>query len=309
MDVVFGNSYCNSICVSHNEPGRCDCREMSYSICMTPTVNAPIISMPTDTTVKPNETLFMRSGRALMGLVAVLTMGLLMPVPAHAEFSVAVYAGKQLTNDGDLRLKQGNTDLTFNDVRWEDHSFESPIFYGGRISYWFDEMPGWGLAVDFTHAKTILVASDTVAVKGSRNGTPVDGPEPISGSIEHFELSHGLNMITFNGLHRWFPAGKRDRSPMGRMQLYTGLGAGFSIPHVEADIKGERTERYQMAAGPVINGMLGVNYDLFRFLSGVLEYKLSYADVRADLNGGGSIDAATVNHQFIFGLAANFRLW
>ena len=64
-----------------------------------------------------------------------------------------------------------------------------------------------------------------------------------------------------------------------------------------------------MAAGPVINGMLGLNYDISRYLSGILEYKLSYADVRADLNGGGFIDAETVNHQLIYGLAVNFKLW
>lgn len=242
-------------------------------------------------------------------LVLVLMTGLFMPLTANAEFSVAFYTGKQLTDNGDLQLKQGNTSLTFSDVRWEERSFEPPIFYGARISYWFDELPAWGLAVDFSHAKTILAAGDTVAVKGSRNGTPVDGPEPISASIQHFELSHGLNMITFNGLHRWFPAGKRDLSPLGRLQFHAGLGAGFSIPHVEADIGGVKTGGYQMAAGPVANGMLGINYDLYKYLSGILEYKLSYADVQADLNGGGSIDAATINHQFIFGLATNFNLW
>lgn len=259
--------------------------------------------------MKSNEAVSKRFIRVILGLLAVLTTVLVMPMPANAEFSVAFYAGKQLTDNGELRLNQGNTALRFGDVRWDDHSFEPPIFYGGRVGYWFDELPGWGVAVDFTHAKTILVASDTVAVSGSRNGAPVDGPEPISATIRHFELSHGLNMITFNGLHRWFPAGKRDESPLGRLYLYTGLGAGFSVPHVEADIGAARTGGYQAAAGPVVNGMLGLNYDLYRYLSAILEYKLSYADVQADLNGGGSIAAATVNHQFVFGLAANFNLW
>lgn len=259
--------------------------------------------------MRSNAMFSIRLATSMAGILVMLTTGLFMPIPAIAEFSVAIYSGKLLTDNGDLHLKQGTTDLTFNDVRWDDRSFESPIFYGGRISYWLDETPAWGLAVDFTHAKTILVGSDTVSVKGTRNGSPVDGHEPISGSIEHFELSHGLNMITFNGLHRWFPNGKRDQSQLGRLQFYTGLGAGFSIPHVEANINGVRTEGYQIAAGPVINGMLGLNYDLVSFLSGILEYKLSYADVRADLNGGGSIDAETVNHQLIFGLAANFKLW
>lgn len=259
--------------------------------------------------MKSNRTISERFIRAMLGLLAVLATALLMPLPANAEFSVAFYTGKLLTDNGDLRLNQGNTALSFSDVRWDDRSFEPPIFYGGRVSYWFDELPGWGAAVDFTHAKTILVASDTVAVNGSRNGAPVDGHEAISATIRHFELSHGLNMITFNGMHRWFPTGKRDESPLGRLYLYTGLGAGFSVPHVEAEIGDTRTGGYQAAAGPVVNGMLGLNYDLYRYLSAILEYKVSYADVQADLNGGGSIDAETVNHQFIFGLAANFNLW
>ncbi|MFA7403026.1 MAG: hypothetical protein WC007_03465 [Pelobacteraceae bacterium] len=238
-----------------------------------------------------------------------IAVGVLMPLSADAEISVALYSGKQFTSNGDLKLKQGQTDLSFRDVSWDDQSFESPVYYGARISYWFDEHSPWGMAVDFTHAKTYLNGSDTVAVSGTRNGTPVNDREPVSDSIRHFALSHGLNMITFNGLHRWFPAGTRDVTPLGRMQLHAGLGAGFSIPHVEADINGVLTNEYQVAAGPVINGMLGINYDLTRYVSGILEYKLSYADVRAELNGGGSIDAATVNHQLVFGLAANFNLW
>jgi hypothetical protein len=33
-------------------------------------------------------------------------------------------------------------------------------------------------------------------------------------------------------LHRWFPASQRDLSPLRSLHLYTGLGAGFSIPHI-----------------------------------------------------------------------------
>lgn len=242
-------------------------------------------------------------------IATLITAVLLAPAAAIAEFSVALYAGKQFTGNGDLRLKQGQTDLKFHDVSWGDNSFESPIYYGGRVSYWFEDLPSWGLALDFTHAKTYLASGETVKVTGTRNGSPVNSREPVSASIQQLAFSHGLNMITFNGLHRWFPTGKRDLSLLGRAQLYAGLGAGFSIPHVEADINGVVTGEYQMAAGPVVNGLVGLNYDLNRYFSGILEYKLSYADVHGDLNGGGSIDAATMNHQLIFGIAANFNLW
>jgi lipid A oxidase len=231
---------------------------------------------------------------------------------AAAEFSIMIYFGKVLTNNGEVRLTSGATDLTFHDVRWKDKSFNAPIYYGIRAGYWLDRSPEWGVAVDFAHAKTILHEEDVVPVTGYREGARVEGREAIDRTIRNFELSHGLNMLTFNGLHRWFPVGSGDGSRSGSLQCYTGLGAGFSIPHVEARLKDDGTGkekwtgRYQFAGGPVVNGMAGVKYDFADPLSGFLEYKLSYADVRADLSGG-EIDTASLNHQFISGLGGNVR--
>ena len=82
----------------------------------------------------------------------------------------------------------------------------------------------------------------------------------------------------------------------------------FVIPHIEATIKGVKTYEYQWGAGAVLNGMIGANYDIYRFISGFVEYKLTYADVQADLTDSGAINTETVNHQIIFGLAAHFDL-
>lgn len=243
-----------------------------------------------------------RTVKKALSLAALLWF--LLPACAAAEVSVILYIGKQFTGDGELRLRKGETDLTFSGVRWDEESFRNPVFYGIRTSYWFDRAPQWGVGVDFTHAKTYLRQDDTVPVRGTRKGTEVDGRERISDSIRHFGLSHGLNMLTFNGLHRWF-AGPADRDATGGVQLEAGVGAGFSIPHVEADVEGHRTGRYQFPAGPVLNGMLGINYDLSRYLSGIAEYKLSWADVGAELEGGGSIEARTLNHQLVTGISGN----
>lgn len=242
----------------------------------------------------------------LQCMVAVAALLAIMETPAGAEFSIMVYFGKSLTGKSDLHLKKGDADLHFHDARWDDKSFSAPIFYGIRASYWFDHRSDWGVAVDFTHAKAILSERETVQVTGSRNGSPVDAWEPVSDSIRHFELSHGLNMVTFNGLHRWFVVGSRDKTRSGDLQGYTGLGAGFSVPHVEAHMDDGWTGRYQFPAGPVVNGMAGLNYDFAHAVAGALEYKLSYADVHGRLNRGGSIETATWTHQFISGLAGNF---
>lgn len=242
----------------------------------------------------------------IFGLLALLPLLLLTPVPAAAELSMSLYSGKVVTVNSDLDLKTADADLTFKDVSWTDHSFEGPIYYGVRATYWPESLAGWGVALDFAHAKTYL-QSGTVTVTGTRDGLPVNGPEPITDTIEHFNMSHGLNMLTLNGLYRWFPAGGRDLSPLGRSQIYAGLGGGITIPHVEAYIDGLRTFEFQYNGGPVVNAMGGVNYDLTDFLSCFLEYKLSYADVHADLNGGGRIDVQPWTHHFIVGLSANIR--
>lgn len=238
----------------------------------------------------------------------VLLPGLLLAPSVNAELNLALFGGKSMVDNGDLNLTQANTNMNFHNVSWEDKSFKSPIFYGARIGYWFNDAPNWGVSVDFSHLKNYLSAEKTVSVDGTRNGVAVSGSEPISNTIEDFNMSHGLNTLTFNGQYRWFPTGQRDQTLFGRMQLYTGLGAGFSIPHVEATINSVNTYQYQWGAGPVVNGMLGVNYDIYKFISGFVEYKLTYADVQANLTGGGSINTETVNHQIIFGLATHFDL-
>ncbi|MDD2722947.1 MAG: hypothetical protein PHH59_02850 [Methylovulum sp.] len=238
-----------------------------------------------------------------------LLTGLLVTSLASAEINVAIYAGQSFIDNGDLNLTQGKTNLNFSDVSWEDNSFEEPVFYGARLGYWFDDAPNWGLSIDFAHLKNYLNYDNNAQINGTDlNGNPVNGVEPISNHIQDFNMSHGVNTLTFNGQYRWFPAGQRDNTLLGRMQLYTGLGAGFSVPHVEAVINGTQTYEYQWGAGPVINGMMGVNYDLIKYVSAFAEYKLTYVDVEDDLKGGGTINTETVNHQLIFGLAAHFDL-
>ncbi|KJV07461.1 hypothetical protein VZ94_04615 [Methylocucumis oryzae] len=240
---------------------------------------------------------------------AVLVSGLLLTSNTNAEINLAIYGGKSFIDNSDLNLTQGNTNLNYSNVSWEDNSFDEPAFYGARIGYWFNSMPNWGVSVDFAHLKNYLVDSETVAVNGVQNGVPINANVPINSTdLKEFNMSHGVNTLTFNGHYRWFPAGQRDETFLGRMQLYTGLGIGFAIPHVEALVNSEKTYEYQAGAGPAFNGMLGINYDLYKFISGFAEYKLTYVDVEDDLIGGGTISTDTVNHQLIFGLAVHFDM-
>ncbi|MFZ2727454.1 MAG: hypothetical protein WAX77_14460 [Methylococcaceae bacterium] len=258
-------------------------------------------------------------------LLPLIITGLLSATTAQAELVVSIYGGKSVTEDGDLTLKQDKTNLTYKDIRWDDHSFEEPSYYGAKLGYWFDKHPNYGVSLDFTHLKNYLVDSDSKTRTGTDNtGKSVTETSAINNGekyymgncagtancspLSQFNMSHGVNTITFNGHYRWFPTGQRDNTVLGRLQLYSGLGAGFSVPHVEARVYGKKTYEYQWGAGPVVNGMLGFNYDIYKMISGFGEYRLTYVNVEDDLIGGGTIDTETVNHQFIFGLSARFDL-
>lgn len=226
---------------------------------------------------------------------------------AHAEFVLSAYGGAIDTMDADVKLSRpGGTDLTFSDVSWNDKSFEGPIYYGLRLNYWFSDDSNWGVCIDFTHAKMYAQLNDEVNVSGTRAGVNVTGTEPLNNTFEELSFSHGYNLLIFNGTYRWFPKGSRDNTFLGRLQPYVGLGLGIAVPHVEVDITGSKTEEYQYT-GPAFQGFGGVNIDVYKNLSIFLEYKLTYADMDADLTGGGSIEVKPWSNHILFGLSYTFR--
>lgn len=226
---------------------------------------------------------------------------------ARAEFVLSAYGGAINTMDADVKLSRPRgTDLTFGNVSWTDQSFEGPIYYGLRLNYWFREYNNWGVCIDFTHAKMYARLGDTVDVGGTRAGVPVAGREPLENTFKELSFSHGYNLLTFNGAYRWFPKGSRDHTFLGRLRPHVGLGVGITVPHVEVEINGTKTEDYQYA-GPAFQGFGGINFDIYRNFSLFLEYKLTYTDMDADLTGGGSIEIKPWSNHILFGLSYTFR--
>lgn len=226
-----------------------------------------------------------------MGLTSVL----LVAGAAQAELRVSAYSGVAETLDADVEFEQkGGTVLTFEDVMWDDESLKTPIYYGLRLTYWFHRASSWGLGFDFTHAKMIADPDQVVAVRGIRSGAIVAGRERLGETFSNLQLSHGHNLLTLNGLYR-FPL-------IGHLEPYAGLGAGAAIPHVETNVGGVETSEYQLA-GPAVQGLIGVTADVTQRLSVFAEYKLSYADINADLRGGGTVQLAPWTNHFVLGLS------
>ena len=80
---------------------------------------------------------------ALVFVLILISLGCAGPA---GEFVFSVYGGRAFHTDADLQLKKsGGTDLEFEDVRFDDDSFEMPLYTGARASYWLGSDPHWGV--------------------------------------------------------------------------------------------------------------------------------------------------------------------
>lgn len=241
--------------------------------------------------------------------LAGLSFGLLLSClssVAKAGIDVGFYFGRSSSQASDVHLSlPGNTDLTFADVSWDDKSFENPLYWGLRLTYWLPRADNWGVALDFTHAKIHANLNATVHVSGIRAGSAVNAQEPLNNTFGDLAMSHGFNLLTLNAIHRWPKRLHTDSRWLSGLTPYVGVGAGIAYPHVEVTTGGSVTDEYQLA-GWVLNGLAGINYALSKSLTLFSEYKLSYADMHADLNGGGGLDTKIWTNHFNLGMTYHF---
>jgi len=221
------------------------------------------------------------------------------PAVSRAEYSFAFYGGASASRDSDVRLQQaGGTDLEFHGISWRERSFKLPIYYGMRLTRWSQNSPNWALALDFTHAKVYAKLNETVRVSGTRQGIPVNANERPGDTFDELSMSHGHNLLTLNALYRWNQVDKR-------LHPYAGFGAGIAVPHVEVITSSVSNDEYQIA-GPAFNVMAGMMYEISDRLAVIAEYKWSYADIDADLQGGGSLETTVRTSHYNIGVVYNY---
>lgn len=225
---------------------------------------------------------------------------------AQAELQFSTYFGYTHSLDSDFDIVQpgsGGTNMTLHDVESDGESFSykgGPPFYGFRGTYWLDSTPNWGFAIDYNHIKIYPDLNQTVTVSGVRNGVPVSGQQPLNNTVQKLEFTDGLNLLTFNALYR--------HENEGTFIPYAGAGVGLSIPHVEfqrSASQGPRTYEYQVT-GVALQALAGLEWRVWDNISLFGEYKISYADVDADLDGGGSLETEIWTNHFIFGMTYRF---
>jgi lipid A oxidase len=189
-------------------------------------------------------------------------------------------------------------------VSYRTKDWESPIYYGGRVTYFLPQQSHWGFGLEFFHVKVYLKTEDIVRVSGTRMGVPISASERVGDTIDSFNISHGLNFLSADATYRWF-FGNRGKDFLGQLQPYIGGGIGVAIPHVESTLGGVHFEEYQFH-GPACQAFAGLNFDLSKHWGVFSEYKFSYVDLDRLNTSSGSFGLAPMTHHFAAGLSFRF---
>jgi hypothetical protein len=235
--------------------------------------------------------------RLALAAICLCTAGL---APAEAEWVFGGYLGAAHTMTGALAIEQpaADTNLTFASIDYEGQSFTSPLYYGGRVTY-FASQPSWlGVEAEFIHLKVYARTNAVTRASGRFMGTPFDQDVPIRNILDSFSLSHGLNFALVNVVAR-----RALRSSVGadrRVQFLGRVGLGLTIPHAESMIDGVFQEGYEAGAlGLHVAG--GIDVRLVRGLSAMAEYKLTSANQSVAISEGHAHGQFT-SHHVVFGI-------
>lgn len=218
--------------------------------------------------------------RQLLITLQAACLALLLAGPAVAEFELSLYSGYQTAPHSRAKgdYPGGGTYNTL--FGWEGRSFELPLYYGVRGTWWLDDRFGWGF--EGTHTKVYAP----------------DGARTAAG-FDRLELSDGHNIITANALRRW-PNQWKGITP------YVGGGLGFAMPHVDVEpAGGPRTYGFQVT-GPAMRLLAGASMDLSERWAVFGEYQFTWSDNTADLDGGGSLETRIITNALNIGVSYRF---
>jgi hypothetical protein len=218
---------------------------------------------------------------------------------------VAAYIGGAHTSSSTLTVLQpslGNN-LAFENVRLASRSFDPPLYYGFRGGYFLPQTPYFGIEAEFIHLKVFSNPQQRVRVVGLLRGATINGELPLGEIVQQYSVSHGVNLLLFNGALRYAVRSDND-GPLGRLVLSARAGVGPTLPHTESTIEGQRQEQYEVGSvGWQAAGAAEVR--LWKGLFAFGEYKFT----RTRQNGkvfSGTAQSLLRSHHGVVGLSYHF---
>ncbi|NOX83698.1 MAG: outer membrane beta-barrel protein [Alphaproteobacteria bacterium] len=227
--------------------------------------------------------------------------------PAAAEVQLGLHLGWNQTSSSDVEFTgPGGVDFNIENVPWQGLSLPgnagSP-YWGARATYWFSDGSGWGVMLDYTHAKIRAVSDATVTLTGNTGASAAaPGDYAVSALFDRLEFTDGISFVTLSAMYRF--------QPISKFQPYVGVGGGLSIPHVEVTGGAlsalPTTFSYEIGSATV-QALAGVDLPLNDMVSLYGEFRLNYTPVNAPLsNSAFEIDTDLFTKQLLFGVALHF---
>lgn len=209
------------------------------------------------------------------------------PLPGRAETFASIYTGSSKTRQSDLKLSQPalGTDLAAQGVRWSADPFRPAPYYGLRVTHFADEASSWGFAVGYTHYKIYAKTDREVTVSGTSRGAPVSAVVPLNQFVQRFEISHGVNVLSLDGVYRW----------AGHVEPYVGLGAAYYLAHAESTVGGAPHETGYQPSGFGVQTFAGLRWRMTERTGLFAEARYDTGKARVDIADG---RAETPLHTF-----------
>jgi len=195
------------------------------------------------------------------------------------SIEVSIYGGLQSSPHSRITGKHNTSSAQYSElVGWEGKSFDAPIYYGIRTTFWRGDKLSYG--AEFTHTKAY---APNRALQ--------------SAGFDRLELTDGHNIITLNINRRW---------ELGEFNTYSLVGLGIAIPHVDAlPSGGLHTFEYQYS-GPAVRGAVGLSKKFNDKFSIFTEYQFTASDNKVSLRNGGSLNTKLLTNAINAGVSYNF---
>ena len=189
------------------------------------------------------------------------------------------YGGIQSSPHSRITGKHSTSGAQYSELDgWEGKSFDAPIYYGIRTTFWRDNKLGYG--AEFTHTKAYAPGK---ALQNAR--------------FDRLEFTDGHNIITFNINRRW---------DLGEFKTYSLVGLGIAMPHVDAlPSGGLHTFEYQYT-GPAARAAVGLSRKLNKDFSIFTEYQFTASDNKVSLRNGGTLKTTLLTNAVNLGVSYNF---
>jgi len=245
----------------------------------------------------------MPSKRTWTARVVVAVVAMFAPSPARADWILSGFLGAAKTQSSTIDLSRPGqrTDLQLAGVEYRGESFQSPQYYGLRLTRTLG--PWLGIEGEFIHAKVFADVDRDVHATGTRFGTPFHTDVRLSSIVQRLSMSHGLNFILLNVAARR-GLGPADAGGAHRIVGVVRAGAGPTMPHAESLLDNVTMEQYEGGGlGVQVGG--GIEASLGHGLGALGEYKFTAASPEIDV-AGGTAKIPSRTHHVVFGVWFKF---